>query len=163
MRLTAPRLLQFSPIRFLCIATLLVCASSVTQADDIPDNKPTTAELEKLMSKARAFIDEGELKKATKQLNKVVAHDKKNADAWNLLGYSWRKLDKTRKSKKAYARALKINPDHKGALEYQGELFIKIGDLDKAKANLAKLQALCPSGCEELATLTQALSGQSSY
>ena len=155
-----PRLIM---LKFVYIIAFVFGALSVAQANDSSDNKPTPVEIEKIMTKARALIDEGELKKATRQLNKVVAHDKKNADAWNLLGYSWRKLDKTRKSKKAYARALKINPDHKGALEYQGVLFVKIGDIEKARYNHAKLEALCPSGCEELASLTQALAGQSSY
>jgi len=115
------------------------------------------------MTKARALIEKNKLKKATKQLRKVVKQDKSNADAWNLLGYSWRKLDKNKKSGKAYAKALKLDPNHKGALEYQGELFIKLGELDNAKANLSRLKALCPDGCQELENLENALAGNSSY
>ena len=79
-------------LKFVFIIAFVFGALSVAQANDSSDNKPTPAEIEEIMTKARALIDEGELKKATRQLNKVVAHDKKNADAWNLLGYSWRKL-----------------------------------------------------------------------
>ena len=42
-----------------------------------------------------------------------------------------------------YNKALALNPMHKGALEYQGELFVELGQLDKAKENLAKLNHLC--------------------
>ena len=108
-------------------------------------------------------IDSGDWKKATRQLNQVVEEDDNNADAWNLLGYSWCKLDENRKSSKAYARALKINPEHKGALEYQGELFIKLGELEKAKGNLELLRDLCPEGCSEREDLANALAGKSTY
>ena len=36
-----------------------------------------------------------------------------------------------------------------GALEYQGELYLTIGDLDLAKANLQRLDKLCWLGCDE--------------
>lgn len=152
--------------RFLFIAMIVIpgfASVSVVVADDSDSSSAPSLDIEEAMITARTYIEQGELKKATKQLRKVVKQDKSNADAWNLLGYSWRKLDKTRKSKKAYARALKLDPNHKGALEYQGELFIKIGDLDKAKGNLARLETLCPTGCDELENLTSALAGKSSY
>ena len=48
-----------------------------------------------------------------------------------------------------YEKALKIDPKHKGTLEYQGEMFITLGQLDKAKANLKKLSSVCFLGCDE--------------
>jgi len=153
------------PTLFACLITIVpsVTVQSISHADDFGPTVESSIDIEKTMDKAREYIKAGELKKATKQLDKVVDQDKSHADAWNLLGYSWRKLDNNRKSKKAYARALKIDPNHKGALEYQGELFIKLGDRDSARKNLAQLKALCPTGCEELTNLTQALAGKSSY
>jgi tetratricopeptide (TPR) repeat protein len=56
-----------------------------------------------------------------------------------------------------YTEALAIDPDHQGALEYQGELFLKMGDQESAQANLQKLLELCPDGCEALATLETAI------
>ena len=38
-----------------------------------------------------------------------------------------------------YNRALEINPKHVRALEYQGELFIQMGKIELAKANLEKI------------------------
>lgn len=150
------------------LSILFVIASSVglaMQSAAYADDRTGDSEINvnKTMDKARDLIAQGKLKKATEQLNKVVKREKFNADAWNLLGYSWRKLDKNKKSRYAYAKALKADPKHKGALEYQGELFIKLGELDKAEANLEKLKALCPDGCQELDNLKNALAGDSSY
>lgn len=141
---------------------IAVLVGSVAVADDI-GAPAEPIDIDETMNTARAFIEQGELEKAAEQLRKVVDKDKTNADAWNLLGYSWRKLNQNRKSKKSYARALKLDPNHKGALEYQGELFIKLGEREKANDNLTRLKTLCPSGCEELDNLTRALAGESGY
>jgi len=41
-------------------------------------------------------------------------------------------------TKKHYTAALELTPKHLGALEYQGELFIALGDLESAAQNLEK-------------------------
>ena len=90
-------------------------------------------------------------------LASLIKSNPKNADAWNLLGFSYRKLGQLDDSNKAYLKVLAINPNHLGALEYQGELFITTHKIDAAKANLAKLQKLCGS-CEQAQDLKKALS-----
>ena len=127
--------------------------------DDYGDsaNKANASEIESRMQKARSLIGKTQYKQAIRELNKVVRNDWQNADAWNLLGYSNRKLGKFKKAGKAYRKALKFNPRHKGALEYQGELFISLKAYDKARKNRDRLAELCPSGCDELSDLEQAL------
>ena len=56
-----------------------------------------------------------------------------------------------------YNRALALDSKHKGALEYQGELFVETGQIDKARENVARLKQLCPRGCEELDDLNEAI------
>lgn len=80
-----------------------------------------------------------------------------NADVHNLLGYSYRKSGDYKNAFANYALALKFNPKHKGALEYQGEAYAETGDLTKAKANLAKLKSICGTKCEEYADLAAAI------
>jgi tetratricopeptide (TPR) repeat protein len=79
------------------------------------------------------------------------------ADALNLLGFSLRSADRNTEAMEKYNEALAIDPDHQGALEYQGELFLKMGDQDSAEANLEKLTELCPDGCEAHAILQTAI------
>ena len=56
-----------------------------------------------------------------------------------------------------YRKALDAEPNHRGALEYQGELFVELGQVDKAKENLAKLDRICMFGCEEARDLKAAI------
>ena len=86
-------------------------------------------------------------------LDKVVASDPKNANAWNMIGYSERKLGKFPESLDAYEKALAIDPNHLGANEYLGELYLQMGDMPKAEERLAKLDKLCGSDCVEYKTL----------
>lgn len=96
-----------------------------------------------------------------------VVKKEKDADGWNYLAFSQRNLGKTDEAMTNYGKALAINPEHKGALEYQGELFITLGNLDAAKANLAKLEVVCKKKCEERDTLQAAIErakdGQTSW
>jgi len=83
---------------------------------------------------------------ALKVLDKAYPN---NADINNLLGYSSRNLNQYTAAAIYYSKALKIDPKHLGALEYQGVLFLKTNRLTSAKANLAKLKSLCGVSCEE--------------
>ena len=82
---------------------------------------------------------------------------KNDADIQNLLGFVHRKTGKLDAASGYYQRALEINPKHKGALEYQGELFLMRGDKGSAEANLAKLDKICWLGCSEYDDLKKAI------
>jgi tetratricopeptide (TPR) repeat protein len=78
-------------------------------------------------------------------------------DRQNLMGFTARKSGDYSTAKKHYAAALKLSPKHVGALEYQGELFIALGDLDSAAQNLEKIKSICWLYCKEKKMLTDAL------
>lgn len=80
-----------------------------------------------------------------------------NADINNLLGYSARNLKQYKPAATYYVKALKIDPNHLGALEYQGELFMLTKKTNDAKKNLAKLKSLCGVSCEEYLDLKKAI------
>ncbi len=67
----------------------------------------------------------------------------KQADKYNLLGYTARKSGNLKSAGEYYERALEINPEHIQALEYQGELFLQLGKIDQAKENLQKINEIC--------------------
>lgn len=104
----------------------------------------------------------GNYQRAITLLQKVVQADSRNADAWNYVGFSHRKLKQFDQSLAAYQKALAINPDHRGANEYLGELYVMTGELGKAKERLAKLQSLCPRGCEEYDDLRKSIDAHQS-
>ena len=99
------------------------------------------------------------LKSAITMLKTIVANDSRNADALNLLGFSLRKSGDMKNAEGFYLKALKLNPRHKGAHEYLGELYVETGHMDKAKAQLATLAKLCGNTtCEEYKDLKKAIS-----
>lgn len=90
-------------------------------------------------------------------LDRALAEKPNNADVLNYLGYTHRMLGEYPTSLDFYQRALARDPDHKGVHEYMGELFLKMHQLDQAKAQLAELTRLCPDNCDEKDVLTKAI------
>jgi cytochrome b involved in lipid metabolism len=118
---------------------------------------PATKQLSVFLSEADALIKQKNFTAALnllKQANKSYAN---NADINNLLGFSSRNLKQFAASAKYYKKALRINPNHLGALEYQGELFLQTKKVPAAKKNLAKLKKLCGENCEEYLDLKKAI------
>lgn len=94
---------------------------------------------------------------AIRLLQRVLASDANNADAHSMLGFAHRKRGDLSVARYHYQQALTLAPDHKGALEYYGEWHLQAGDRPGAERLRARLAALCPTGCEELADLDEAL------
>jgi cytochrome c-type biogenesis protein CcmH/NrfG len=82
-------------------------------------------------------------------LDKALRDDPDNADMLNLLAYSHRQLEHYAIALDFYQQALRIEPRHRGANEYLGELYLQIGQLDKAEERLAVLDKACFFGCDE--------------
>lgn len=70
-------------------------------------------------------------------------------DVLTYRGFVHRKTDDYAKAVSFYNAALEIAPNHLGANEYLGELYLERGDTDAALRQLAKLDRLCVFGCEE--------------
>ncbi len=90
-------------------------------------------------------------------LEKAIRTNPRNANAFNLLAFSQRNLDDYESAAKNYRKALSIDPDHKGALEYQGKMFLELDQPQRAEANLARLDEICFFGCRPYVQLKQAI------
>lgn len=90
-----------------------------------------------------------------------LAEDTQQADVYNLLGFTLRKTGDFKTSLTYYTKALELQPDHKAAREYLGELYVETGNIEQAKEQLAVLAKLCPGGCEEREDLQKAISAKS--
>jgi tetratricopeptide (TPR) repeat protein len=100
---------------------------------------------------------DGNWSEAVSYLKKAVAEDDDNAEAYNLMGYSYRRMGEADAAFAAYAKALDIDPEHRGAHEYLGETYLLVGDTEKARAQLAVLTDLCGNQCKETAKLRKAI------
>ena len=145
---------RFFQRRWHAVATLMLCvaAHSSFAADTSDSNAPADA-----LTPVRQQIAAKQWPQAIAELSRI--NDVGSADWNNLMGYSLRKatppdLDG---SERFYNEALRINPKHRGALEYSGELYLMKGDLASAEKRLTTLDKLCLLPCEEYTVLKKAV------
>jgi tetratricopeptide (TPR) repeat protein len=100
-------------------------------------------------ARAVGLIQEGQYDDAMLILNKLIAMDPIDADALNQLGFCYQKLGQPGKAMGYYKKVLSTKPQHLGANENAGELFLEMKDLPKAEERLTVLEGAC-AGCEEL-------------
>ncbi|HEY0105458.1 MAG TPA: tetratricopeptide repeat protein [Rhizomicrobium sp.] len=87
----------------------------------------------------------------------ALADKPTDADILNYLGYTKRMTGDFPSSLAYYQRALASKPDHRGAHEYLGELYLQMHDPASAQKELDTLASLCPDGCDERDTLSKAI------
>jgi cytochrome c-type biogenesis protein CcmH/NrfG len=137
----------------LCLAPALMPAPAFAvdnmESTDAPD-----------LSAVRAKIKAKDYAAALTEL-RDLAEDTQQADVYNLLGFTLRKTGDFKTSLTYYTKALELQPDHKAAREYLGELYVETGNMEKAKEQLSILAKLCPGGCEEREDLQKAISAKS--
>jgi tetratricopeptide (TPR) repeat protein len=112
------------------------------------------------LTSVRAKLKAKDYAAALKEL-RDLAEDVQQADVYNLLGFALRKTGDFKTSLTYYTKAIELQPDHRAAREYLGELFVETGNMEKAKEQLAALAKLCPGGCEEREDLQKAISAKS--
>jgi Flp pilus assembly protein TadD len=136
-----------------------VVSATPTPARTTPTPAPSVAakNVTTELTKIRTLIAAKNFSAALSALKVADKDFPNNADINNLLGYSARNLKQYKPAATYYAKALKIDPKHLGALEYQGELFMLTKKTSDAKKNLAKLKSLCGVSCEEYLDLKKAI------
>ncbi|MGY2908267.1 tetratricopeptide repeat protein [Bradyrhizobium sp. URHC0002] len=127
------------------VGSIQALAVDTMNSSDAPD-----------LSSVRARIKAADYQGALAEL-KVLADTRQHADVYSLMGFSLRKIGDYPTALTFYKKALDFNADHRGAREYLGELYVDMGDLPKAREQLAVLTKLCPQGCEEREDLEKVL------
>jgi tetratricopeptide (TPR) repeat protein len=138
----------------LLFSAFLACASLGASAALAVDN--ITSKDAPDLTAVRAKIKAKDFKGALAELTPMLT-TYQHADVYNLMGFSLRKTGDYKQAYTFYRKALDFDPEHKGALEYLGELYVETGQVDKARENVVLLKKLCPGGCEELADLEHAI------
>ncbi|MGR9177547.1 tetratricopeptide repeat protein [Rhizobium leguminosarum] len=133
---------------FPAVTALPAFAVDNMQSTDAPD-----------LTSVRAKIDAKDYAGALAEL-RGLAEDNQQADVYNLMGYTLRKTGDYRTSLTYYTKALELQPDHRAAREYLGELYVETGEMAKAEEQVSSLKQLCPSGCEELEDLQEVIAAK---
>jgi tetratricopeptide (TPR) repeat protein len=130
------------------IALFLLTQNSFAAGNDSANEvvKPSS------YSKMLKLIKNEQYAEAVQGLEKILETKKynKDADILNHYAFALRKTNNLTKAEEFYQKALSIEPTHRGALEYIGELYVDTKRMDLANATLKKLESC---RCEEYAEL----------
>jgi Flp pilus assembly protein TadD len=132
-------------------------SSASAPAAPAPAATPAPAVARGSLDDAEVRINAGDFRGAIPILTAIVQHEPRNADALNLMGYSLRKTGQPDLALRYYNASLAIDPRNLGANEYLGELFVELGQMDKAKERLGILMAACGANCRQTRDLTDAI------
>jgi tetratricopeptide (TPR) repeat protein len=135
-----------SDFRAAIVALALMAVPGLSYAAGSSSSAP--AAQPDLYKQAEELIDDEEYAQAIPLLQQSIQEKGEYADALNLLGYSNRKLGDMTKAMTYYTKALNMEPNHLGANEYMGELYLEMNDLPKAEERLAVLKSAC-GDCDE--------------
>ncbi len=123
------------------------------------NSNDTAATLDPDYTAAQTAVQDEDFDGAVGLLTKVVSRSPTDADAQNLLGFSYRKLGDLDNAILHYTAALDIDPKHKNAHEYIGEAYLELGDLGSAEIHLEALDKICTFGCDAYRELKRAIKG----
>ena len=132
-------------ISLLSTALLFGGAVQIAFAEDdtvTPDNAANGD-----FTSAKALVDAGKFDEALPPLLALDKATPQNPDILNLIGFSLRKTGHADQALDYYNRALALQPEHLGANEYLGELYLEMKLPAKAEERLAVLQKAC-GDCE---------------
>jgi predicted Zn-dependent protease len=144
---------KFAHLTVVLASVLALTAGGAARADDTA--MPQTVAIP-TFAEAQAAVYAGNYPAAQRILAQLTVSEPDNPDVWNLFGYASRNMELMGPALEAYETALTLDPNHLGALEYQGILFVQLDRLDDAQQNLAKLKALC-TDCEQALDLEAAI------
>lgn len=139
------------------VLAALFAAGTVWAVDPNVDSGPAAGEHPADYGAALPLVKARRFEDALPLLRQAEAAQPFNADVLNQLGFTLRKLGRLDEARVAYDRALSVAPNHRGAREYRGELFVQTGEMAAARAELAVLERICGQDCEEYRDLAAAI------
>jgi tetratricopeptide (TPR) repeat protein len=123
-----------------------------TNGQKLTISNDTTADAE--YAQAQTAITQQDFQGAVSHLNNVLVSQPNNPDVLNLMGFSKRKMGDQTAAMEYYDKALSLQPNHIGANEYLGELYLELKLPAKAQERLDVLQQAC-GNCEEYGELKE--------
>ena len=144
---------------FILLFSTSVFAASTESTDT---SASASDQVSNLYDKAYDLVYAEKFDKSLKLLKKIAKRNdlgEMKADVYNLLGFSYRKNDNPDLDKafESYKIALEANPEHAGAHEYLGELYLKMGKKSMAEEMLAKLEEIAGTDSDEYKKLKNAI------
>ncbi len=111
-----------------------------------------------LLRQGQTLLAAGKFVEADDALETALTVDPRNRAAFVTMARVAQKQKLFGQAIRFTNKALALEPRDRDALAVQGEAMVELGAVPRARANLEKLQKLCPSGCQQLAMLSAAIS-----
>ena len=140
------------------IFVLMLVSSFPSAMANMTETKPAANKEDVDFVAGKKAIERKDWKSAVDALSRALKRKPESADIHNYLGYAYRHLDDLTLSFTHYKEALRIDPNHRGAHEYIGQAYLKVGQPDKAAEHLARLEQICGKRCEEYQDLARSIS-----
>lgn len=146
--------MRFSPLAIAVSLTLATVSSSLhgQPADD--EINPRSIEL---VAEGRAALAADDADRAVGLVESALAVDPRNRDGFVALAEVARARDLPGQAIRYYREALSMEPNDLAALEGQGEVFAARGALERARRNLARIEAICETSCPPATSLAAAI------
>lgn len=112
-------------------------------------NLAPLASVDAVYVEAVGLINVGHYDQAIGKLEQSLWAAGPHPDLMTYLGFANRKLKRYDAARTWYEAALAAAPNHRGALEYYGELKLELGDVAGAQRHLVRLDRLCGFGCQQ--------------
>ncbi|MSQ58420.1 MAG: tetratricopeptide repeat protein [Betaproteobacteria bacterium] len=136
------RELAVLPVQSIALRELHFIAKAVC---DRQSSAVTTQPLRLMLESAEAKAERGDAAGAIEEYQRVVAHNPRNAAAWNNLGLLFRRVHDYAQALSALARATQLDPDFAMAWNSLGSCYLDLGDLAQARGALERAKSLAPT------------------
>lgn len=145
--------MRFTPAA-VSLAVVLALTSSVSIGQ-----KPDPINPQSLMwlQQGQSALGAGAYDRAVDAFETALVIDPRNRSAYLGLAHVARARQLPGKAIRFYDEALRLNPQDVATLEAQGQAMIAKGAIASARGNLAKIAALCKSGCAAATQLGSAI------
>ena len=146
--------MRFSPLAIAISLTLAtVSSTSYGQlADDQIDPQSVA-----LVEQGRTALSAGDTEQAAALVETALAVDPRNRDAYRALAEIADAQGLPGKAIRYYREALSMEPNDLEALEGQGRVLVERGAVERARRNLARIEAICETQCEPADALAAAI------
>jgi len=136
----------------LTLTIALINTALASGGDPLPTPKGTPkANAESAYNEGLALANAGDFAGAEAAYRDAINFNPRLAEAWNGHGHSLKKQKRFDESLAAYDKALQLRPNFPLAMQYLGELYVDLGQMNNARALLAKLRGLDEANANKLA------------
>lgn len=136
-------------LRYIVIFSLILCQTAFAAGSyDSNDTSNYDGDYKLGLELIKKEKYKSAINKFKKLLNKK-SDNYTQADIYNYLGFTHRKLKKYDDAETYYLKALKLDSSHVGALEYIGELYLETNRIEEAKNSLQKLKSVAGESSNE--------------